>query len=73
LTAIGQTSGFTAQTAFKDFRPNTVDVGTQTPNPVLAGASAEYVVSVTFNGNATACAVNLSVSGLPVGASLGGV
>jgi hypothetical protein len=70
LTAIGQTSGFTAQTAFKDARLNTISVTGQNPNPVTAGSNVSFTVTVGFNGNATSCTVDLSILGLPVGASL---
>ena len=69
LTAIGGASGFTAQTAFKDARLNTINVAGQNPNPVSAGSNATFTVTVGFNGNATSCTVDLSISGLPVGAS----
>ena len=62
LTAIGQSSGFTAQTAFKDAQPKTVTVTGQSPNPVNASNSATYTVTVTFNGNATNCTVNLTAA-----------
>jgi hypothetical protein len=73
LTAIGQTSGFTAQTAFKDavgFQG--VSVGGQSPNPVVAGNQASYTVTLDFNGNgSTGCSATLSVTaGLPIGASV---
>ena len=71
LTAVGSASQ--AQTTFTDAKPQSVTVGTQSPNPVPAGSSATYTVTVGFNGNSTiACTVDLSVSGLPAGASSGG-
>jgi hypothetical protein len=69
LTAIGQSSGFTAQTSFKDARPNTVTVSGQNPNPVPAGSSVTFTVTVGFNGNPTSCTVDLNIAGLPAGAS----
>ncbi|HSK62619.1 MAG TPA: hypothetical protein VK893_02220, partial [Pyrinomonadaceae bacterium] len=67
--ARGLSSGRTAQTTFTDARLNTLTVGAQSPNPVTAGNSASYPVTVGFNGNAANCTVTLSVIGLPAGAS----
>jgi hypothetical protein len=72
LTAVGQSSGFTAQTAFKDaVGLQTVSVGVQVPNPVVAGNQTRYPVTVHFNGNGSVgCSATLNViSGLPTGAS----
>jgi hypothetical protein len=71
LTAVGQESGFVAQTGFTDQKPDTVSVGTQSPNPITAGNSVTYIVTVAFNGNSTSCTTGLTISGLPGGASLG--
>ncbi|HEX5411297.1 MAG TPA: YDG domain-containing protein [Terriglobia bacterium] len=69
LTAVDSVSQ--AQTRFTDANPQSVTVGTQSPNPVPAGNSATYTVTVAFNGNSTtSCTADLSVSGLPSGASL---
>jgi MBG domain (YGX type)/Galactose oxidase, central domain len=72
LTAVGQTSGFTAQTAFKDaVGLQSVSVGVQSPNPVVAGNQTSHPVTVGFNGNGSiGCSATLSViSVLPTGAS----
>ena len=69
LTAIGQTSGRSAQTSFTDRNPNSLTVGAQSPNPVTAGNAANYTVTVGFGGNTDPCTVTLSVTGLPAGAS----
>ncbi len=70
-TVTGQTSGVSESGSFTDAKPNTVSVGSQSPNPVHAGSSASYTVTVNFNGNGSSCTADLSVSGLPSGASLG--
>ena len=68
LTAIGQSSGRTAQTAFTDGNLQAV-----TLNPlsvtVTAGNNASYTANLTMGGNTTACTVTLSVTtALPSGA-----
>ena len=66
LTAKGSVSQ--AETTFSDSKPNTVTVGTQSPNPVAPGSSAAYTVTVNFNGNGTSCTSPLSVNtALPTG------
>jgi MBG domain/Kelch motif/Galactose oxidase, central domain len=73
LTAIGQTSGFTAQTAFKDaINLQGVSIGSQSPIVVLAGTDAMYSVTPNFNGSGLACTATFSVSGLPVNATVTG-
>ena len=69
LTAVGTASGLQAQTIFSDSKPNTVTIGAQNPNPVHAGASTQFTITTGFNGNANSCTVDLSVTGLPSGAS----
>jgi hypothetical protein len=74
LTAIGQTSGFTAQTAFTDSpKVGSVTVGTQSPNPVTAGNNATYTITVnrgSGNGSTGAFSASLSVTTtLPTGAT----
>ena len=74
LTAIGQTSGFTAQTAFTDApKIGSVTVGAQTPTPVTAGNSATYLVTVnrgSGNGSTGNIGVTFTLNGtLPTGAS----
>src|SRR5579864_1166570 len=73
LTATGQMSGLQAQTTFTDNANVKVTVnGTQTTNPVIAGASTTYgttpatSVAVAFNGSG-ACTATLSAAGLPPG------
>jgi len=68
LTAVGSVSQ--AQTKFTDSKPNKISaVGAQSPNPVSAGNSATYSVTVSFQGNGDPCNAVLSTSGLPAGAS----
>src|SRR5438445_1491768 len=68
LTASGSQSQ--AQNTFTDSKPNTVTVGTQSPNPVSPGSSTTYTVTVGFNGPSAACTANLSVTtSLPTGAT----
>ena len=63
LTAAGQTSGFQAQTIFTDANPQSLDITTgQNPNPVVAGASATYTLTESFNGNSTQCKVDLTAA-----------
>ena len=64
-TAVGNPSGLVAQTTFTDGNVvnNGLTVGTdQTPDPVPAGATATFTVSVAFGGNNTACTVTLSAT-----------
>jgi len=68
VSARGLSSGATAHTTFTDSKPNTVTVGTQSPNPVIAGSSASYTITVNFNGSGSSCTSPLSVSSvLPTG------
>src|SRR5258706_14732615 len=54
LTAVGSVSQ--AQTTFTDAKPDKITaVGAQSPNPVSAGNSATYSVTVSFNGNSDSC------------------
>src|SRR5678816_1549745 len=70
VTAVGAQSGSQAQNTFTDAKPNTVTVGTQSPNPVAPGSSTAYVVTVNFNGNGSSCTSPLSVTtALPAGAT----
>jgi hypothetical protein len=69
LTAVGTASGLQAQTIFSDSKPNTVTIGAQNPNPVHAGASTQFTITTAFNGNANSCTIDLSITGLPSGAS----
>jgi hypothetical protein len=69
LTAIGQSSGFTAQTAFTDGQPESVTLN-PTSRTVTPGGTALYDATVVMVGNNDACTINLEVvSGLPAGAS----
>ncbi|MDQ3997915.1 MAG: MBG domain-containing protein [Gemmatimonadota bacterium] len=68
LTAVGQTSGRSAQTAFTDApKVGTLSVGAQSPDPVTAGSSATFPITITRGDNANdAFNVTLTVtSGLP--------
>ncbi|HEX4949105.1 MAG TPA: YDG domain-containing protein [Blastocatellia bacterium] len=73
LTASGQPDGPYAQTTFTDSpKVQIVAVGAQSTlsNPVTAGNSTTYTVEVTRGtGNDALPDVNLSISGLPTGAS----
>ena len=62
LSAVGSQSGVVAQNTFTDANPNALTLGSQTPVPILAGASSTYSVSVTFNGNGTSCTVDLTAT-----------
>ena len=69
LTAIGLRSGLTAKTVFTDApRVASVNVGSQSPNPVNAGNNATYIISITRGGSGNYDAV-LSITGLPAGAT----
>jgi hypothetical protein len=77
LTAVGQTSGFTAQTTFTDsVNFQSIAIGAQTPTPVIAGNAATYLVTLGFAGSGNlGCSGTLSVitgvgqTGLPSGTS----
>ncbi|MGH9502144.1 MAG: Ig-like domain repeat protein [Terriglobales bacterium] len=68
LTAVGLQSGSQAQNAFTDSNPGslTLTPGTVTVAP---GGAADYTITVLFGGNGASCTVNLSIAGLPTGAS----
>lgn len=68
VTATGDHSRL-ASTTFTDSKPNAVTVGAQQTNPVIGGNSTDYPVTVNFNGNNNSCTADLTVSGLPAGAS----
>jgi hypothetical protein len=63
MTAVGQTSGRSAQTTFTDGRPNAPTLASQTPNPVINGSSATFQITVPFNGAGT-CTASLSATPL---------
>jgi hypothetical protein len=73
VTASGAESGWTAQRTFTDSpKVSAVSVGTQAPNPVTAGNSATYTVSVTRGSGSDSIAVTLTVStALPAGTTVG--
>ena len=62
LTAIGQISGRRAQTTFTDGNPQTLAIGTQSPNPVAAGSVASYTISLVVGGNTTACTISFAAA-----------
>ena len=66
LTAVGQSSGFTAQTAFTDAtNVNSVSVGAQVGSVTYGTAgSVTYPITVNGTGNGT---LTIQVSGLPSG------
>jgi hypothetical protein len=67
-TAIGLTSAVAVTGIFTDAKPNKVTVGGQSPNPVSAGSSATYAITVSFNGDNTSCTSPLSINSvLPSG------
>jgi hypothetical protein len=61
-TAVANPSGLVAQMTFTDSKPNGVSAGAQTPASVLSGVNASYVVTTTFNGNASSCTVTLTAA-----------
>jgi hypothetical protein len=69
LTALGSQSQayntFTDSTSLK----SVAVTGSQSPNPIVSGGAATYTIAVGFNGNNSSCTANLTVSGLPAGAS----
>lgn len=69
LTVMGLSSGLIAQTTFTDSNPNSITVGTQSPNQIAPGDDATYTVTLRSVGNDNACSVTLSVLGLPAGAT----
>src|SRR6478609_1637710 len=75
VTALGAQSTMQADVYFTDSNPDTITLaGAQTPSPVIRGNTATYgtvgnSVKVSFNGNANQCAVTLSASPLPSGAT----
>jgi hypothetical protein len=71
LTAVGQTSGYVAETTFTDAaNVGSISVGTQSPNPVCSGSSATYTVTVNRNGTGGGpFTTTLSIASLPAGAS----
>ena len=69
VTAVGAQSNMQADVEFTDANPQSVTVGPQSPNPVVAGNTATYTVTVSFGGNQDPCDLPLSISGLPAGAS----
>ena len=69
-TAVGLTSAVSVTGNFTDAKPNKVTVSAQSPNPVVAGNSATYTITVTFNGDNNPCTSPLSItSALPTGAT----
>jgi hypothetical protein len=71
LTAIGLSSGFTAQTAFTDGpRIGSVLVGSQSPNPVTSGNAATYTITIQRGTQAGSFMATLNItSTLPAGAT----
>jgi len=70
LTAVGGQSALQAGNTFTDAKPNTVTVGTQSPNSIAPGGTTTYTVTVNFNGNGSSCTSPLSVTtALPTGAT----
>jgi hypothetical protein len=74
LTAVGQTSGFTAQTTFTDSpKVGAVSIGAQTPVEVCATGSASYTITVSRGsgpGSPGSFTATLSVTTvLPTGAT----
>src|SRR6266480_5744024 len=68
VTAVGAQSAMQADVKFTDSKPNTVTVGPPSSVSVVPGATANYTVTVNFNGNNQSCSSPLSISaGLPAG------
>jgi hypothetical protein len=70
LAANSETGEVLAETSFTDsISFNSLTVGAQSPNPVIVGNSASYLVSVTFNGSGSDCTATIGATGLPPDAS----
>src|SRR5439155_4847494 len=68
VTALGAQSAMQADVKFTDSKPNTVTVGPPNSLSVTPGGTANYAITVNFNGNSNSCTSPLSISGgLPAG------
>jgi len=68
VSAVGAQSAMQADVKFTDSKPNTLTVGPPNSVSVTPGGTANYTISVTFNGNGNSCTSPLSItSGLPPG------
>src|SRR5438093_1173580 len=68
VTAVGAQSAMQADVKFTDSKPNTVTVGRPNSVSVTPGGTANYAITVNFNGNSNSCTSPLSISGgLPAG------
>src|SRR6267142_2116587 len=72
VSAVGAQSAMQADVKFTDSKPNTLTVGPPNSVSVVPGATANYTISVTFNGNNNSCTSPLSITGgLPAGVTIG--
>src|SRR5882724_8614281 len=55
VTAVGAQSAMQADVKFTDSKPNTVTVGPPNSISVTPGGTANYAVTVNFNGSSTSC------------------
>src|SRR5438309_10786235 len=55
VSAVGAQSAMQADVKFTDSKPNTLTVGPPNSVSVVPGATANYTISVTFNGNGNSC------------------
>ncbi len=68
VSAVGAQSAMQADVKFTDSKPNTVTVGPPNSVSVTPGGTANYTVTVNFNGNGNSCTSPLSITGgLPAG------
>jgi len=68
VSAVGAQSALQADVKFTDSKPATLTVGPPNSVSVLPGGTANYTISVTFNGNGNSCTAPLSITGgLPAG------
>src|SRR5438309_2471845 len=71
VSAVGAQSAMQADVKFTDSKVNTLTVGPPNSVSVVPGATANYTITVSFNGNNTSCTSPLSITGgLPAGVSV---
>src|SRR5881392_199172 len=62
VTAVGAQSAMQADVKFTDSKPNTVTVGPPNSLSVTPGGTANYAITLKFNGNSNSCTSPLSIS-----------
>src|SRR6266481_2085316 len=63
VSAVGAQSAMQADVKFTDSKPNTLTVGPPNSVSVVPSGTANYTISVTFNGNNNSCTSPLSITG----------